>query len=766
MAWLIPQALGQNPSGYVDPGLCAECHRAVAESYSRTGMARSFGRVRADSGFAELNGGSFQHEASGELFSVFTRGGKAILRRQQTGPGGSARNILERNIDYWFGSGDHARSYISRSASGALIELPLTWYAENGGHWGMSPAYDFPQHAGFSRKITYRCMFCHNGYPDIAPGADRWENDTRLPRQLPSGIDCQRCHGPGQGHVDAVRRGRTSDAIRGSIVNPARLAPVRQMEICLQCHLETTNASLPGSLLRYGRGVFSYRPGEPLGDYELFFDHAPGTGYDNKFEFAGAPYRLRKSRCYLESGGALTCTTCHNPHPAPGGPDAASQCARICQGCHAAGIEPLVRQRRHPTSVNCVSCHMAKRRPSDAIHVTITDHFIRRSPEREPAGPLVERNGSNTPPYRGKVVLYYPEAANDLGNELYLAIAQLKNFANTGEGTVSLERAIARLKPSRGEFYSDLGDAYRHAGHPEKAVALYREACSRDPEGWPAFFGLGTALAATGDLEHAVAAFQRALSLAPWQTEIVKSLAGVLTDAGRSQEAITALRAAVAADPDSSDLRNNLGAALTRTGDLNGAEDALREAVRLRPEAPAVRVNLATLLARLGSFPEVRYEFEQAIRTGNIFAEGHSAYGTALASHGDWNEARKHFETALRLNPGLWNTHNNLGILLQRLGDAQGAIREFHAALGLRRDFPGAHYNLGAALADQGKFAEAERHLEDAIRIAPDYYEAHLKLGQMLCARNRCEAGAPHLRKAAQSSDAKVRAAARDALKE
>jgi hypothetical protein len=39
------------------------------------------------------------------------------------------------------------------------------------------------------------------------------------------------------------------------------------MEIYLQCHLETTNASLPGSLLRYGRNVFSYRAGESLADY-------------------------------------------------------------------------------------------------------------------------------------------------------------------------------------------------------------------------------------------------------------------------------------------------------------------------------------------------------------------------------------------------------------------------------------------------------------------------------------------------------------------
>jgi tetratricopeptide (TPR) repeat protein len=711
-------------------------------------MARSFGIVGT-----ELNGGSFHHEASAEDFSVFIRDGKAVMRRQQ------GANVVERKIDYWFGSGNHARSYISRTVSSDLIELPLTWYAEKGGHWGMSPAYDFPQHAGFSRKITYRCMFCHNGYPDLAPGADRWEAATRLPAQLPSGIDCQRCHGPGRDHIEAARRGRPGAMVRDSIVNPARLDPVRRMEICLQCHLETTNASLPGALLRYGRGVFSYRAGEPLGDYMLFFDHAPGAGYDDKFEFAGAAYRLRKSRCYLESRGALTCTTCHNPH------GAAAKYTDICQSCHAAAIGRLVRQKRHTAAANCVSCHMVERRPSDAVHVTVTDHYIRRSPNREPTGPLVERNGSNTAPYRGKVVLYYPETIAETSDSLYLQSAQLKNQANVEEGMRNLETAIARFRPARGEFYSDLADAYRQGGQTKKAVALYQEACSRNPEGWPAFFGLGVALANTGDFGKAAAALRRARSLAPWQTEIVKSLAGVLADAGKAQEAIATLREAAAADPDSGDLRNNLGAALLRAGELKGAEEALREAVRLRPEVAAMRVNLASLVARRGRFPEARYEFEQAIRIDNLSAEAHSAYGTALAAHGDWDEARDQFQAALARNPGLWNTHNNIGILLLQAGDREGAIREYRAAIGIRQDFPAAHYNLGAVLADLGRAGEAEQQFRDALRIAPDYYEAHLKLGQLLCAQHRCEEGAAHLRKAAESADSKVRQVSLEALK-
>jgi len=91
----------------------------------------------------------------------------------------------------------------------------------------------------------------------------------------------------------------------------------------MQCHLETTSAPLPNMIRRYGRGAFSYKPGEPLGDYMLHFDHAAGTGRQDKFEIAHAAYRLRKSACFQESAGAMTCTTCHHPHDVPRGPRAA-----------------------------------------------------------------------------------------------------------------------------------------------------------------------------------------------------------------------------------------------------------------------------------------------------------------------------------------------------------------------------------------------------------------------------------------------------------
>src|SRR4029077_6338593 len=125
---------------------------------------------------------------------------------------------------------------------------------------------------------------------------------------LPRGIDCQRCHGPGDRHTELARAGATAAAI-SAIVNPKNLEPKKRMDVCLQCHLETTSAQLPSAIRRFGRGVFSFRPGQNLDDYVIHFDHQPGTGHDDKFEINSAGYRLNQSACFLKSGGKLTCTT-------------------------------------------------------------------------------------------------------------------------------------------------------------------------------------------------------------------------------------------------------------------------------------------------------------------------------------------------------------------------------------------------------------------------------------------------------------------------
>ena len=142
-------------------------------------------------------------------------------------------------------------------------------------------------------------------------------------------------------------------SIRAAIVNPARLNPDREMEVCLQCHLETSNQKLPHAVVRFDRAPFSYVPGQPLGDFEVAFDRAPGK--NTGFEVAQAGYRFRESQCFLKSGGLngeskLRCTTCHNPHDIPRGEEAAAHYNQVC-----AELPSVSHVTRHSTANQRVS---------------------------------------------------------------------------------------------------------------------------------------------------------------------------------------------------------------------------------------------------------------------------------------------------------------------------------------------------------------------------------------------------------------------------
>ena len=118
-------------SRYVAASVCAGCHSEIAKSYRQTGMGRSFYRPTAANiveDYAE------EQSALSPSFRALLHDGRArrqwFQRRHQTGFDGKETNALEMRVDYVIGSGNHARSYLHRTASGRLIEMPVSWYAK------------------------------------------------------------------------------------------------------------------------------------------------------------------------------------------------------------------------------------------------------------------------------------------------------------------------------------------------------------------------------------------------------------------------------------------------------------------------------------------------------------------------------------------------------------------------------------------------------------------------------------------------------------
>ena len=260
---LAGQVLSPASEGYVNPRLCNGCHATIYKTYRETGMAKSFAHPKPENTVEDYKkNNKFYHGPSKTYFEMIERDGAYYQRRYQLGYEGKQTNIEETKIDYFLGSAIHARAYLHRSTDGRLLQLPVTWYSEKGGYWWMAPGYDQSANAVGQRAITYDCIFCHNGYEAIPAAHTRLGDEPVYSGELREGVDCQRCHGPGQNHIQAATKpGARPEDIRKAIVNPAKLSPEREGEVCLQCHLQTTEFSLPHVVKRYDRTDFSYKPG-------------------------------------------------------------------------------------------------------------------------------------------------------------------------------------------------------------------------------------------------------------------------------------------------------------------------------------------------------------------------------------------------------------------------------------------------------------------------------------------------------------------------
>ena len=700
---------------------CEQCHAAEVAGYARTGMAHAFSvpdaAVTVDAPAGER---VFHHTASGTNFSLVARDGKYFQRRWLTGFDGRPDDVEELQIDYVMGSGNHARTYLHREPDGTLIELPLAWYAESGGRWGMNPGFD-NAHPMTRRAIAYECMFCHNAYPQIPATTHRdLSAEPVYTGSLPTGIDCARCHGPGGEHVRAARApGSSLELIRSAILNPARLSNSRQMEVCAQCHLETTSRLLPDRIRHYDREPFDYTPDQPLASFNSYFERDPASGRTDNFEIVSAPYRLRQSRCYLKSQGTLTCETCHNPHDLHKGPESATYYTGICMKCHAAALPAIIAANQHTASKDCVSCHMPKRRTDDVVHVVMTDHLIqKKSPTASSLlAARAESPDGGADAYHGLVKPYLLDQQSST-DSLYEAAAQVIDGSNVAQGISTLQALIEERNPRQPNFSIELGDALRHNHDVQGAISAYRRAAALDPLSSRAERRLGVTLGSAGELPEALTVLQAQTQRTPGSALLWYEQSLVEFRSRSVERAIQDVRRALALKPDFADAQDHLGTMLVQTGDMRGAEAAFRAALAVNPYDAATRANLGRLLGGRNDWLQAAFQFAKAIALDPANADAHADYATSLLQLQRPAEALTQAGIAVSANPKDARLHYLLGNIFAQQRETTKARRQFEAALAIDADYGPAQIDLALTLLAMGDVSRARTLLDRAQQSA------------------------------------------------
>ncbi len=374
-------------SGAVGSGACRSCHPSEHASWHRT-----FHRTMTELATPATVKGRWDGvtvEADGRSIELLRRGAELWLRLPDPDlvalaivagaprPSASAP-LVERRVRLTTGS-HHQQAYWVQGARGNELRLaPITYLIAEKRYVSRHDAFlqppDAPPHAV---RWNSNCIQCHatRGEPRHDEHTDKFDSSaTEL------GIACEACHGPGAAHVKKQQNPLTrfaahlTDAPDPSIVNPARLDPVRASEVCGQCHAYF----VPRDESRFWTHGYDYRPGDALERSRILLEPGnAGAGLveaaeeslfwgDESIRVGGREHNgMIRSACFERGRGKdkLTCLSCHSMHDSEPndqlrrGETADTPCVR----CHENEASRRAEHTHHaPNSPGsaCVNCHM------------------------------------------------------------------------------------------------------------------------------------------------------------------------------------------------------------------------------------------------------------------------------------------------------------------------------------------------------------------------------------------------------------------------
>jgi mono/diheme cytochrome c family protein len=362
-------------SQFAGSATCANCHKDIYEKHIHTA-----------------------HFLTSQIATEHNIKGSFEQGKNEFDFGGDTKVVMEKRADglyqvaYENGVEKKARPFSIVVGSGTKGQTYLYWFKNNLGQlpisyfthaaqWSNSPGYG--NKLVFNRPVTSRCLECHSTFAQVV-SAQNVEPEQFDHNQIIYGVDCEKCHGPAQQHVDFQTKNPTIKTAK-YIIAPTTFTRKQSLDMCAVCH---------GGRLSKTKPSFSFKAGDDLADYFAIDTAAKDA---NDIDVHGNQLGLlAASKCFKNS--QMTCLSCHNPHENEAGKLALF--SQRCITCHGGGndknnghekICKLTASIGPAIKNNCIDCH-APEQPSKAIAMllqgnemptsaTMRSHFIKIYPE-------------------------------------------------------------------------------------------------------------------------------------------------------------------------------------------------------------------------------------------------------------------------------------------------------------------------------------------------------------------------------------------------
>lgn len=606
---------------YVGINTCKQCHSGIYETFINTGMGKSFGLATKEKSAGDFGKHAVIYDKYLDFYyhPYFQNDTMYIMEYRLNGKDTTHKRI--EKVEYIVGSGQHTNSHMYQT-NGYFYQMPMTFYTQKR-TWDFPPGFENGFNSRFSRTIELECMSCHNAYPSFVSGSKNKFSSVL------QGIDCERCHGPGELHVLEKQSGTiidTANEIDYSIVNPKKLPYDLQVDVCQRCHLQGN------AVLKEGKSFFDFKPGQKLSDFmDIFLPRYTG---EKTFVMASHADRLKQSQCFIQSNklkintntkkyknsiydnsqySSFTCISCHNPHVSVQITGDA-QFNNTCKSCHGnkqyASLKLCSEKldARKINNDNCWKCHMPSSGTIDIPHVTVHDHKIQiplKKNEKDEIKTFVGlaainnphpdnhtigeaylsyfEKFENKPEYLDSANIYFNKKGNYSPVHYFDNLIRMNYLKNDYNAVVAKAKEQSVLYSKDAWTLYRIAESYYQLKQAKDALTYIKSSVDFAPYNLEFRNKLGVMALANNDVALAKSSFEFIINENPKYVSALSNLAFIYLQENRIQEAEQLINKAIALDPDYEQALLNKASIYMFKGNSVAAKNIIKQILKKNP---------------------------------------------------------------------------------------------------------------------------------------------------------------------------------------